>query len=364
MIAFITPSVRSGGNGVFDYTVRLAKCLGSGNACIVKCESGASFSDETDNGIPVITTSPDDRQAGNRLTELGVDVISLQFSGYGYHPQGLAGEIGAFIERVRIGRHLQIMFHEIWIGIDQEASVKHRIWGALQRHSIVRLARRNKPNVVHTTNAAYQCALQQCGINARILPVFSNIPVLPASDNHGIEPLHQVCRLPEGKSFALLFGSIYPNIDHQRGPDYLRELSNCSDHDLRLVHVGHTPEESQTDLCRLAQNSGLTEPVFIGPRDAKTISMLMHTAQFGVSSNPMALIEKSGSAAAMREHDLPMLCVARDWEPRTGSVPTPPPRCFGLTTPPREFLAATQSVRYPNDDALRRVTKQLLHDLQ
>ena len=41
----------------------------------------------------------------------------------------------------------------------------------------------------------------------------------------------------------------------------------------------------------------------------------MSKCQFGVTSIPYYLTEKSGSVAAMIDHGLNILCIARTWEP-------------------------------------------------
>ncbi len=53
----------------------------------------------------------------------------------------------------------------------------------------------------------------------------------------------------------------------------------------------------------------------MGEQSPEIISEVLSKATFGISTTPAFLIEKSGSAAAMKEHGLNILCVSRPWNP-------------------------------------------------
>src|ERR1019366_9870829 len=65
-----------------------------------------------------------------------------------------------------------------------------------------------------------------------------------------------------------------------------------------------------------------------GKLDPDSISHLLRAADFGIASHPWALIGKSGAAAAMLEHGLPVLVPRDDWrlrdEPSLRPVATDP----------------------------------------
>ncbi|MEM9143625.1 MAG: hypothetical protein AAGA86_11600, partial [Bacteroidota bacterium] len=46
------------------------------------------------------------------------------------------------------------------------------------------------------------------------------------------------------------------------------------------------------------------------------ISEELYKSSLGITTTPMAQIEKSGTVAAMLEHQLPVICVARQWTPK------------------------------------------------
>jgi hypothetical protein len=56
--------------------------------------------------------------------------------------------------------------------------------------------------------------------------------------------------------------------------------------------------------------------VKFGEQPAETISALMQIADFGISASPWQLIGKSGAAAAMLDHGLPVIVSRDDFQPR------------------------------------------------
>jgi len=55
--------------------------------------------------------------------------------------------------------------------------------------------------------------------------------------------------------------------------------------------------------------------------DATTLSHLLRAADFGLAPHPWALIGKSGAAAAMLDHGLPVLVPRDEWRLRGGAGP-------------------------------------------
>jgi hypothetical protein len=52
--------------------------------------------------------------------------------------------------------------------------------------------------------------------------------------------------------------------------------------------------------------------VKLGPRSLAEISQFLNTVDFGIATSPLGLIGKSGTAAAMLEHDLPVIVNRED----------------------------------------------------
>ena len=61
----------------------------------------------------------------------------------------------------------------------------------------------------------------------------------------------------------------------------------------------------------------------LGEQPAEVVSIIMQTADFGVAASPWDLIGKSGSAAAMVEHGLPVIVTRADRQSRFTVIKPP-----------------------------------------
>ena len=74
------------------------------------------------------------------------------------------------------------MFHELWIESGKIKSMKNiynKLISILQQITILTIPLLCKPNLIHVSNHYYKWKLKKCGIYSQILPVFSNIAVIP-----------------------------------------------------------------------------------------------------------------------------------------------------------------------------------------
>ncbi|WP_375438200.1 hypothetical protein, partial [uncultured Hymenobacter sp.] len=67
------------------------------------------------------------------------------------------------------------------------------------------------------------------------------------------------------------------------------------------------------------QDEGLSAEL-LGEQPAEKISETLRNGTIGLSTTSLVVTEKSGTVAAMIEHGLPVLCIARAWWPR--GIPT------------------------------------------
>ena len=325
-IAFICASLEPGRDGVGDYTRRLAaECIRQGHECRLLALNDSGEGDEVEQeceGVRVgCLRCPrslpwEERMARAReeFSAFDPDCISLQFVPYGFHPKGipwfLAGKLKALIE----GKPLQIMFHELWIGFGAAAPLKERIVGALQRHCIFRLLRVLKPRVVHTSNATYVGLLKRGGVAALELPLFGNIPV------HDIGPAPAlpapllaagIPADPEGRSgwwMVLFFGTLHHEWQPQPLAGILLRAAKLAGKRLCMVSAGRLGASGETLWDKMSRESG-AEIVCVkcGEQSGEEISTLLQIADFGIAVTPWELMGKSGSAAAMLDHGLPIL---------------------------------------------------------
>jgi hypothetical protein len=324
-IIFLVGSLEPGRDGVGDYTLRLAKELTrKGHKIAVLAlndhHTEKQWDDEhvTDEHlgfrfvrIPSIWSSEKRfRISKEWIEKFNPDWISLQFVIFTFHPKGLPFGISRKIQALGQGRSWHIMFHELWVGMDADATKKNVLWGWFQRKIIKNVIRKVKPVLIHTQSRLYQAQLARLGFPNSYLPLFGNIPKL-----NGIHHPHELqgCQSVPDKVFRLVHFALI----HRGAPvkEFANDLAKYS-RELKLqvciTLVGRSgPEEA--NWVNAFQSENLPVEV-LGEKSSTCISKIFNQSALGISSTPMALVEKSGSIAAMREHGLPILCVSCPWK--------------------------------------------------
>jgi hypothetical protein len=249
------------------------------------------------------------------------DWTSLQFVPFGFHRKGLCFGLGKWLEALTPKASWHVMFHELWLGLDDRASVKHRIWGALQRSIILDVMGRLRVQLVHTQAETYREALKRENIRAPILPLFSNIPYVSGDGwNSPLEPLitEAVGKRYDRKHLYLagVLGMVHPEWSAERAVNTLLPLVRRSQKRLVLVFHGRnnlTPEAISKLKFTL---HGQAHVVLAGERTTVEISKILQTLDLGLATTPRQNIQKSGSVAAMLEHGLRVLVTRDDWSLR------------------------------------------------
>lgn len=324
-IILVCGSLEPGRDGVGDYVRRLGcELIKQGNKVALLALNdrytttvyyGAQLMDDLE--IPVLripspTLKNNIPQIKAWVNDFDPDWLSLQYVMFGFHPKGLPFGLSKQLLLFSGNRRWHITFHELWLGMAAEESVKLKLWGTVQRWLVKSLIRNLKPKVIHTQTRLYQQHLHKLGFKATYLPIFSNIPVVAdtvTADSNVIQ--------------LVAFGLIHTGA-------VIEQLANDAAHytvkygiPVVLVFVGHCGAE-QERWALVWRAAGLRVNI-LGGQPADKISILLKNAAMGLSSTAMAVVEKSGSFAAMREHQLPVLNISKPWQPR-GMPPqqTPP----------------------------------------
>ncbi len=325
-IVFLCGSLEPGRDGVGDYTRLLAaECIRQGHECrllaLNDCGEGGAETQENEGVLVECLRCPSSMPWKQRmvwarkfLEAYDPDWVSYQFVPYGYHPKGVVWRLAGDLETLIGGRPLQIMFHELWIGFGPAAPLKQRIVGALQRHCIFRMIRKLKPRAVHTSNATYVGLLKRGGIVATELPLFGNIPIHPI----GPEPVLPAQLVaagvpadPAGRNgwwLALFFGTLHHEWSPHPLTDILLRAAKRAGKRLCMISAGRLGASGEALWEKMRLEIG-QEMVFVkcGEQSCEEISALLQMADFGVAVTPWELMGKSGSAAAMLDHGLPIL---------------------------------------------------------
>lgn len=316
-IALLCSSLAPGRDGVGDYTRQLAAaCTARGHTCLLVSlrDPHPGNADEADT-----LRLPADQPPGVRLARLertlaafSPDQVSWQFVGYGYHPKGLVGAETRAFARVLAPRRPQVMLHELWIGIDRHEPWRNRLVGALQRRGLLGLLAALHPASVATTNDTYRAVLARAGVDATVLPLFGNIPVADPV----VAPLARY--LPAGPRTTWLVGATFGTLHPQWQPGAAAEFMSATARRFGrrpvLLAAGRTGPHGAGILEHLRARGVAT--VTTGELPAADISRLFQGADFGLAPHPWALIGKSGAAAALLDHGLPVLVPRDDWSPR------------------------------------------------
>lgn len=241
----------------------------------------------------------------NYIEHFNPDWISLQFVPYSFQKRGLPFGLGRRLADIGKGYKWHIMFHELWIGMAHDATMKDLVYGKLQKRIIRKLVHRLHPYCIHTQTTLYRLQLKKMNINANILPLFSNIP--------GLYSKLEKTATNTNVIGIVIFGGIHYGADVEGFADWMLYQEKHHHKSIRIEFVGNNgPElEKWTNILDRKQVSYMIH----GRRSPDAISQILSGASVGLTTTPFILVEKSGSVAAMLEHHLPVICLARDWIP-------------------------------------------------
>jgi hypothetical protein len=327
-ILFVCSCLEPGRDGVGDYTRRLAaELISRGHECAVlsladhqvkvptKCDFNETGQTVSGLRLPLQDSWPARlRQAMSFCDGFAPDWVSWQIVPYGFDRRGLSFGLGRRLREISRKYKNQIMFHEIWIGEQENSSRKNKIIGKLQKLIIKDLIKKLRPRVIHTHTPLYQHLLGTMGFHVLILPLFGNISLTSRSRTQWLKE-----KWPEGGPqfhaanrsswwIFVLFGSIHPEWDAEdfwlKATDAARKAGkNCL-----LISIGRPGGAGERILRGLRQHEGNSWRVLnldMQPED--DISQCLLMADFGVSTVPPENIFKSGTAVAMMEHGLPVI---------------------------------------------------------
>lgn len=363
-LLFLCSCLEPGRDGVGDHTRLLAGACAKQGATVALLAANDPFIDapaklilETENGPALLLRLPAAMPWPERLEKIGAfrekfvpDWISLHLVSYGFHPRGLLGKLADVFCDMAGDTPVQLMFHELWLGGGEPTPVRHKLTGFFQRRGILRLMERLRPRVVTTSNPVYAAMLRANGIEASLLPLFGNVPI---SDAPAVAP----GGAPENREkwwIGVFFGSLPAEWRPEPFFGILLEAAARAQKKVRLVIIGRAGAAGEA-LWRKMESiySGQIKFVTIGEVNVETISAHLREADFGVAASPWQLIGKSGSAAAMLDHGLPVIVTRDDFQPYLpgDQPPSTDPLFYRLD----ETLSAKLAAGLPKRPARHRV---------
>lgn len=315
-ILFICGSLEKSKDGVGDYTRRLAcELISQGHSCVIlalmdKFVSNAIKETQLIDNQSILTLrlpfnsgySVNCRLAKNFVESFNSDWISLQYVPFAFENKGLPIFLSGHLRRLVADKFIHTMFHELWVGMNVEATMKLKFWGLLQRYIIKSFLLKIRPKQSHTHNNLYLSKIKKWHLSVDILPLFSNIPKL---NNISVPD-----NLNRTMNFVV-FGTIHFGAPIKFFASELGIFLNSKKLKGAIRFIGKNGVELSQWKAAFEEND--ITVIELNEQPEEIISKTLYTSDFGISSTPYILHQKSGTVAAMLEHGLPIITVARNW---------------------------------------------------
>lgn len=319
-ILFITGSFERGKDGVADYTFTLAKeCIRLGATCSVLAwnDRGLDAAEDTllDIGEVIavrrlpspLPTAEKELLGKEFVSARHPDVVSIQMVSFGYHPRGWIFGLGESFKKI-IPKNcvVQLMLHELWLGLASNHPMKEKLYGSIQKRALQGFWNTVKPHLFHVSNNVHYSKLLQLGLSPRYLPLLSNIPANSNPDFSWIYPQLGMSKEQRENTFVLLmFGSIHPGWNISAFMNKVQSYARPKN--IVFLSVGSQGYGSSVWDNMTEHEGPHLRFVKLGFRTNGEISDLLHFSDLGITTNTLSLLGKSGTAMAMIEHGLPIV---------------------------------------------------------
>lgn len=315
-IIFFCSSSEDGKDGVGDYTKKLAANLSKKgiNTLIV------SINDKYEHHIWQGIQEVDDIQLksvrlsnlllwnkkiaflNKLIQEFQPDWVSLQYVPYGFNKKGIPFYLPYNLSKLKGNFKWHIMFHEVWIGISTISPFSHKVYGYFQKKIVERLLKTLKPELITTTNVLYQLVLKEKKIEAKRLPLFSNINNENEDADYlqSIEKRYNVSFKDDSYYKLGIFGTLYPEANLSFViPQFLNQNRVYQKTIIIIFGKNNRPEELNKLKRNLKQHVIFAE---LGELSEKKVSTVMNILDEAILCTPLEFIGKSGAYAALRLH--------------------------------------------------------------
>jgi hypothetical protein len=174
-----------------------------------------------------------------------------------------------------------------------------------------------QPEVVHTQARLHQARLQARGVAAALLPLcstFTRPEMTPAAARGLAAGWLRAARLPmdENAFWFGHFGTFHPHWNFSGfAANMVKKLSGLGKR-AGFLALGRSPAAAAwTEAARAVPGADFR---LVGELPVEKISLIMHACDAAFTGTPWDIIEKSGTVAAWRAMDIPVLA------PRAGAV--------------------------------------------
>src|SRR5690606_32994217 len=99
------------------------------------------------------------------------DLVSLQFVLYAYNDKGLPFKLSNLLGEILNNIPVEIMFHELWLGMEKKPVLKDKIYGHFQASIFKKIIKSLNPICIHTHSQAYKQLLEYHDFQVKLLPL-------------------------------------------------------------------------------------------------------------------------------------------------------------------------------------------------
>jgi hypothetical protein len=383
-IAFLTACLEPARDGVGDYTRDLAVACGGSPTCVVAAlndpyveaprEEHQTARDVAVSALrlPASSTWPARVELARQWLERhSPDWVSLQFVPYGYHAKGIVAGLARWLAPLVHGRRLHWMFHELWIGLGDDARLRERLVGVVQRQAVLRLLAALEPAVVHTTNDAYVAVLEQHGVRAARLPLSGSIPLVRVTGADWLGAELAAAGVTAGGARERdtswrfgLFGSLHPVWAPEPLFTYIAAAARAARRHVVIASIGRLGPGEALWAEIGARYRDTFSFAALGERSTSDVSRFLQGIDFGLATTPWQVIGKSATAAAMLDHGVPVIVSRDEFRIRGLAAPGGPgePLLHRMDERLGDWLGA--AVRLPPRDRLPDTARRLVTDLE
>lgn len=323
-LAFICGSLEPGKDGVGDYTRHLAaELIQNGHAVLMIAlhdkysdQVLSGFQDDHQQRIPLLRL-PGSLAWGERiviakkyLAEFGAEWVSIQYVPYSFNRKGVPLRLPAVLSKIAGKRRVHLMFHETWVGATKNSPFKHKVYGFFQRNIACSVIKLLNPEVVTTSNLMYKEILEKSGIKSELLTLFSNIPKVDFANEVDLASRFDFLKSLKGNERIIgIFGTLHPEAVLEDTIKQQLSLAQKRGIELLFISFGKLGKFGLSEFSRLRgifKNS--VKFYLLGEQSEENVSILFQILDIGISCTPIEFIGKSGVFAAMRYHNLEVLC--------------------------------------------------------
>jgi len=320
-IAFICSGLEPGRDGVGDFARTLARAcaaLGHETRLVSVREQAVPGEKSAETGElrlrDVFENFDEAKALAQWLREFQPDWVSVQYTPFGFHPQGLgARRAKALRELLPAGARRQIMLHEIWLQPGRDGALRHRALGWAQKRSVDAWAGWGwHPALIHTQARLHRARLEARGFAAELQPLCSNFP------RAGISPAAARAKVAEGlrangqqpDEAALWIGHFgaFHALNWNFG-EFAKKMAARTDwHGRRICFLAlGRSMAAQIEYDKAARAAPQAEFCFVGELEEADVPVALAACDAGFTSTPWDIFEKSGAVAAWRGADVPVL---------------------------------------------------------